>query len=617
MTRKNIHYYLAVAVALMTLLIYLPALRDGFVNWDDDTYILENPYIRSFNLAFFKWSFLDFYAANWHPLTWMSHALDYALWGLNPLGHHLTSIILHAVNTFLLVLLLQRLLSLPKETARIKEPSAFLHERTILIAAGITGLLFGLHPVHVESVVWVAERKDLLCALFFLLSISMYTESVRSQELVVRSQKSGGRSNQSGDSTNDEAGQRSYFINKHYLLTFGFFILALLSKPMAVSLPVVLLILEWYPLNRIRSWKTLRTACGEKLPFIALSLISSILTILAQRSGDALQSMDFAPLSTRVLVAAKALIAYLEKLIWPLNLIPFYPYPQDIAPFSLEYLLPIVLVIVITIICLLLIDRQRVWLSVWGYYVVTLIPVLGIVQVGIQSMADRYTYLPGIGPFFIMGLVAAWAWSKVNALTTFGLPIKIVGLAVVILVCISLLSITLRQIDIWKGGLELWTYVIERDPGIPRAYNNRGLMYVDRDQFDKAKDDFDQAIALEPTWYAAYNNRGMLYGRTGRFDNAIADFEKTITLNPSFFMVYNNLGILYAKTGLFNKAFEQFNKAIMLNQEHAMAYYNRGLLYLRTGNKELAVSDYQKACYRGNDNACSALKLLSQGLHSE
>ncbi len=598
--KNNIQYFAAASVALMTLLAYLPALQNGFVNWDDDTYILENHHIRSFNGEFFKWAFLHFYGANWHPLTWISHAVDFALWGLNPLGHHLTNIILHAVNTLLVVLLVYRLLSLSNETARIREQWAFLQERTTLVAAGITGLLFGLHPVHVESVVWIAERKDLLCALFFLLSIIVYTGYVRTAYYETVPSNS-----------------LSPRFNKRYLLTLGLFILALCSKPMAVTLPAVLLILDWFPFKRIRSWKTFLAVCFEKLPFIALLFISSILTILAQKSGEALQPMEFAPLSTRALVAAKAIIAYLGKMIVPLNLIPFYPYPQNLSPLSSEYFVPIALVVMITIACVLSIGKQRIWSSIWSYYVVTLIPVLGFVQVGTQAMADRYTYLPSIGPFILLGLGTAWGMSKIDALARLRLFFKIVGAAAVILALLSLSYLTFRQTLIWKNGLSLWTYVIEKEPEISRAYNNRGLVYSDMGQFDRAIEDFDRSISLNPTLDIAYNNRGVLFGRMGQFDKAIGDIEKALALNPSFFLAFNNLGINYAKKGSFDKALEQFNKAIMLNQDHGMAYFNRGLLYMKTGNNKLAVSDYQTACRLGNDNGCNALELLTSGMHSE
>jgi hypothetical protein len=218
----NTEYYVAAAVALLTLLVYLPALQNEFVDWDDNVYIFDNPYIRSLDMAFFKWAFWGFHAANWHPLTWASHALDYAVWGLNPLGHHLTSISLHALNTFLVVALVTRLL----DAYNTKQNRPALNDRMVLIAAATTGLLFGLHPVHVESVAWVSERKDVLCALFFLLSLLSYLSYVSSNT------------------------------QKTYLLSLGFFVLALLSKPMAVTLPVVLLILDWYPYGRIRSFKT-------------------------------------------------------------------------------------------------------------------------------------------------------------------------------------------------------------------------------------------------------------------------------------------------------------------------------------------------------------------------
>ena len=267
----NIKYYLAGFVALVTFLIYLTALRNDFINWDDGPYVYENPHIRSLNAAFFKWAFFDFYESNWHPLTWVSHAVDYAIWGLNPLGHHLTNIILHTINAFIVVFLVIRLLEAWKERTTWNGPPSFLNERAALIAAGTTGLLFGLHPVHVESVAWVAERKDLLCALFFLLSIIAYTKYASGMDK---------------EPVNSNKAPR--FFNKNYLAALGLFILALLSKPMAVSLPVVLLVLDWFPFNRIRSGRTLWAAGVEKLPFIALSLVSSIITVLAQKAGGAL-----------------------------------------------------------------------------------------------------------------------------------------------------------------------------------------------------------------------------------------------------------------------------------------------------------------------------------------
>jgi tetratricopeptide (TPR) repeat protein len=661
-TTKNVKFYVAGSVALITVAVYLAALQNAFVEWDDGEYVFNNPHIRSLNAAFLRWAFFDFYASNWHPLTWISHALDYAIWGPNPLGHHLTSIILHAVNTFLVVLLTIRLQEVLQEATMRSGTSLFLNERAILITGGVTGLLFGLHPVHVESVAWVAERKDLLCALFFLLSIITYTKYACSINKEIVQSKT-----------------ILQFSNKQYLLSLGFFILALMSKPMAVSLPAVMLVFDWYPLKRIRSLKTFRTAFVEKLPFIALSLISSLLTILAQKTKEAISSMEAVTLSTRVLVAAKSLVAYLGKMAVPLDLIPFYPYPKNISLVSLEYLLAIVLVVGIGISCAVTARKQKVWLSVYSFYVITLLPVLGIVQVGSQSMADRYTYLPSLGPFFIMALGTAWVLNRVNSLQRSRMIVTLVCIAALIFLFASLAYLTLKQIGIWKNGFYLWTYVIEKEPEkVSIAYTNLGSFFANREQLDKAIENFDKAIALNPTDYLAYSNRGaafdkmgqldkaiesydravtlnpndftayynrgITYERMGQLKKAIEDFEQAIALNPNNYMAHNNMGILYSRTGMYDRsiesfnhsidlnpdyaiaynnrglaysfigqyrmAIEDFNKAILLGYHHGSVYYNRGNMYLRTGYQGLAISDFQQGCALGNGEACNALQAL-------
>jgi protein O-mannosyl-transferase len=601
---QKAEYFLAAAAALITLVVYLPALHNNFVEWDDSIYVSENPSIRSLGVPFFKWAFSNFSAANWHPLTWISHALDYAVWGLNPLGHHLTSIILHALNTFLVVALMIRLL----DAYNTKQNLSPLKGRTVLIAAGTTGLLFGLHPVHVESVAWVAERKDVLCALFFLLSIMMYAKYMSGRQSERGSQEPGVRRQQS--SINN---QQSTFNNRqsarHYLLALGFFVLALMSKPMAVSLPVVLLLLDWHPFDRFRSWKTFLDACVEKIPFFVLSLASSIMTVLAQRAGGALLSVAATPWQTRLLVAAKAVIAYLGNMAWPLNLVPFYPYPETASCASWEYLAPIALAAGITVLCVVLaLKKRKVWLAAWGYYGVTLVPVLGIVQVGGQSMADRYTYLPSLGPFLVLGLGAAWLWEKAHAQRKLGPLVKLFICTAAACTVFSLSFATIMQTGVWKDSLSLWTYVIAREPEVSLAYNNRGLTYDDMGRFDLAIRDFDRAIALAPSDYKAYSNRGKSYVKLGMLDRAIGDFEQAIALSPSTPEAYNNLGIAFAKAGLFDKALEQFNKTILVDQNQVAAYYNRGLLYLRAGDKERAGADYRKACDMGYDTACKALR---------
>ena len=661
MKRTQKHtYYLAACVSLITFVVYLSSLHHDFVEWDDAQYVTENPHIRSLNMAFIKWAFFDFHASNWHPLTWISHAVDYAIWGLNPLGHHLTNVVLHAANTFLVVFLTVMLVNALKDTSIKNGLSEFLDDRTTLITGGVTGLLFGLHPLHVESVVWVAERKDVLCALFFLLSITMYTQYAVSIS-----------------SRPPEGHLSPRFFNKRYLAALAFGILAVLSKPMAVTIPVVLLILDWYPFERILSLKTLLVALVEKLPFIALSCISSVLTVLAQGTGGAIVPIESVPLSARVLVGIRSLILYLWKMIWPVNLIPFYPYPADVSLSSLEYLSATAMVIAITVICVVSAQRQKLWLSVWSYYVITLAPVLGIIQVGRQAMADRYIYLPSLGPFLIVGLAVAWTWRKVNAITRWN-SIKKPFSAATIFVLIAMSYLTLAQIGIWNNSIRLWSYVIGKNPERAHlVFYFRGLALLNTDQADKAIDDFDRAIALDPYFsdaflnrgnafekkgefekainnfdraialnpsYEAYFNRGITFEKMGQLDKSIGDYDRAIALNPSRYEAYQAGGTLYGKMGLFDKAIEyfnryiainpkhsesynnrglcyaylgeddralqDFNKAIALDQDLAVTYRNRGNLYLRTGRRELAFPDFQKACDLGNEPACNALKAI-------
>jgi protein O-mannosyl-transferase len=626
--RQNVKYYLAFSIALITFVLYSSALQNDFIdNWDDNVYVTENTHIRSFDLRLFQWAFFSFLHGNWHPLTVISHAADYAVWGLNPFGHHLTNIALHAANTFLVIILLIKLLEALQQSAVKKSKLwAFLTVRTVFITAGTAGLLFGLHPVHVESVAWVAERKDLLCALFFLLSIntySIYVQTLRDQST---------RKN-----------TLPYLLNRHYVFTVVFFTLALLSKPMAVTLPVVLLILDWYPFNRIHSVKTFQSALVEKIPFITLSIISSILAILAQGVQGALMPLEDVPLSTRILVGAKALVMYLWKMVWPLNVIPFYSYsPKRVSIGSLDYLSAIILVVACTAVSASIVKRQKLWLAVWGYYVVTLVPVLGIVQVGSQLMADRYTYLPSIGPFLVAGLFAALIAEKVNTIKK-RRPIAVVSsVAVALIVLVSLSYLTVKQIAVWKNSITLWSCVIDKqpypvifpfkqriealhkkgqwsaeiqdynavislDPSDGDAYYNRGVVFHKMGQLDMAEKDYDTAIAKQPFSPEAYNNRGVVFIMFGLFDKAIEDLNHSVAINPQRADVHNSRGFAYMSMHQYEKALKDFNTALTMDPNYVMAYLNRGKLYIRTGQKGLARADFQKACDLGDKDACSLL----------
>lgn len=660
--KTHAKYYLAGFVSLLAFAVYLPALTNAFVEWDDSLYIYENFFIRSLDAAFIKWAFSTFRASNWHPLTWISHAVDYALWGLNPLGHHLTNNILHAANTFIVLLLAIRVLEVVKEKAKAKGNENFPDDRRILIAAGVTALLFGLHPAHVESVAWVAERKDLLCAFFFLLSVMSYMKYA---------------ANASQGAKGIWTRSKIYFAftQRDMLFALCFFILALLSKPMAVSLPVVLLILDWYPLERVRSLKSFWSAALEKFPFIVLSLGSSVVTILAQKAGGAMKMMDYVPLSKRLLVAARSLFLYIWKMAFPLDLNPYYPYPAGISPLSADFFVPVMLAAGITALC---IKKGKIWQAIWGYYAVTLLPVLGLVQVGGQSMADRYTYIPSLGPFLFLGLGAAWI-SKKMEMRKGRLTVLHFSAAALIMI-VSMTYLTINQIRIWKNGIVLWNFVIEKQAErVPLAYNNRGLALSDGGNYDEALKDFNKAIELDPLFYEAYANRGTVFEKTGRFNEALADFEKSISLNPyykiyfaraivfekqglfekarldyhravamnpAFFEGFVRLGIIYGRLGSFEKAIENFNEAIKINPNYPWAYGNRGFaffltghyeaaledlntairlnsrfteaytnrgkVYLKTGNNRLAAADFKTACDYGDKEGCRALQSVTR-----
>jgi tetratricopeptide (TPR) repeat protein len=597
----------AFLVAALTFAVYLPALQNGFV-WDDVQYITGNSFIRSINGNLLKSAFLSFQADNWHPLTWISHAIDYSIWGLYPWGHHLTNIILHALNTMIVVLLAIHLIEVFKkrETGNILSGS-FPADRRALIAGGISGLLFGLHPLHVESVAWISERKDLLCALFFLLSIMSYVKYAHVP-----------------DNSPTQRSLISRWSDRRYIFSLVFFALALMSKPMAVTLPFVLLILDWFSLNGIRSMKTFWTASVGKLPFFALTLISSILTVLAQKAGGAMEMMEPVPLSTRMFVAAWSLIAYLEKMVVPVNLVPYYPYPESVSLLSLEYLSSSVLVIGITLLCVIAAKRQKLWLSVWGYFVITLLPVLGIVQVGNQAMADRYTYLPSLGPFFIMGLAAAWLFEKVRTSRSRGLLLKTV-LAVAVALFTAMSYATIRQIGVWRNNGIFWSYVISewpenevQSPKRAMAYNNLGLAYASQGQWDRATAEFQRALRLKPDYAVARNNLGLAYASQGRLDRAIAEYQTVLRLKPDSAGTHNNLGIAYASQGQLDRAIEEFRTTARLKPDDAEPHMNLGLAYASQGRLDMAIAEFHTASRMKPDDAKPHYNLgnvyISQGL---
>jgi len=562
----------SVAIFLIIFAVYTPALENDFVNWDDDICVYENIHIRSLDAPSLYWMFTAFHASNWHPLTWVSHAVDYSMFGLNPLGHHLTSIILHGVNTFLVFLLIIQLMLKAKTMDKAPLPSMLSLSVwvQVLIAAGITALLFGVHPLHVESVAWVAERKDVLCAFFFLLTLLSYFFFA---------------------SAADKKKRRAWFTACLVLSSS-----ALMSKPMAVTLPLVLLLLDIYPLRRI----TLSTGNNlslwvllEKVPFLCLSFVSGVLTILAQHAGGAVVSLERLPLRFRLINALHSPLFYLTKMVWPRGLVPVYPFPKNIHVFDLKYIISGILFVSVTGVCLWLLRREKCMLfTVWAYYLITLMPVLGIIQVGSQTAADRYTYLPSISIFLLAGIVT----SMVLARST---PIKkkiLYGGLIVVPVFIVCGQLTIQQIKIWNDSETLWRYVINCFPGrVFIAHNNLGLVYDRRGMYDKAFKEYEKAVAIYPAFAEAHNNLGVAHTRKGMFDKAIEECEKAIAINPSFAEAQTSLGNVYLKKGMVDDAIAEYKKALTIKPDYAKAHCNLGAAYVSKKMYERAIISFTKA----------------------
>lgn len=544
---------LALLVALITSAVYFPALQNSFVEWDDYQLVSENQNIRHINL---KWIFTSVNLALWHPITMFSFAVDYAVWGLNPLGFHLTNIVFHALNAILVFILTVRLIEI-KRTIHCNYKTDIAPFKSYLTGF-IIALLFGIHPLRVESVAWVSGRKDLLCAFFFLASLLTYLKYI-----VCPSPK------------------RFIF----YALCCLFFAMALMSKPMAVSLPLLLLILDFYPLNRFMFNKP-KTILAEKLPFILLSFVSSVITVWTYHEEGAFQVVGTLPILERVLIAIWACIFYLIKMIWPFKLIPVYFYPSKIDFANFGY--PTILFLIITLFGLTSLIRGRLFLVIWCSYIIALIPVMGIVRPWGHAIADRYTYISTLIPFLLAGLVVNTVFerfSKKQFYASIIIGVSLFGILAVI---------TIKQVSVWHDSVALWSHQIKYFPN-SLAYYNRGISFRNIGNYRQAMEDFDNAIKQVPRYAKAYVERGNIYDIWGNYNLSIINFGQAIEINPNYADAYYNRGLTFAKINDQIHALKDFSKAVELNPRFAEAYYNRGNVHLRSGNYWLAIKDYDNA----------------------
>ncbi len=582
-----------IALTVVTLAVFWQVNHYDFVNFDDNLYVTENSAVQTgITLAGFRWAFSTTYYGGWNPPIWLSYMFDYQLHGLNAGGYHLTNLILHILSALLLFWLFTRM------TGAIWK-SAF-------VAA-----LFALHPLHVESVAWISERRDVLSAFFWMLTLCLYVYYTEKPVI------------------------------KRYLPVLFSFFCALTSKPMVVTLPVVMILLDYWPLGRLQSQEAttnltdvipLSTNQGkkknkakkealkgnisppdkrrlseariagiiplwqlwEKIPFFVLSAVISIMKIYDQYT---LWPHQYFPLGSRLANAPVSFVAYLEKTFWPYDLTVFYPFSDKLPLW--QVLGATILIFVISVAVIVMAKRLPYLFIGWLWFAITLLPVIGILPIENYAMADRYTYLPSVG----IAVMLAW-----------GIPLlfkhedirKKILLPASTAFLIIMAVLTWQQCGYWKNGIELWNHALQATKDNYMAYYCRGNFYYGQTkQYQHAIEDYNEVIRLKPDWAPAYVNRGNLYNGLGQYQMAIEDYNTAIGLRPDYAMAYNNRGIVYGELSQYQRAIEDYNTAIGLSPDYADAYSNRALVYFNQRNIFPGCSNARKACALG---FCKILK---------
>jgi tetratricopeptide (TPR) repeat protein len=552
-------------LAAITFIVFGQTFHYDFVNYDDDDYVYENPVVqKGLTLRGIIWAFTHIHSFNWHPLTWISHMLDCQLYGLNPGGHHLTNVLLHTAAAILLFLVLRRM-------------TGFLW-RSAFVAA-----VFAIHPLHVESVAWVSERKDMLSGVFFMLTLWAYVRYVEKSEV------------QLGWGASRRPKSKVW-----YGLTLLFFALGLMSKPMLVTLPFVLLLLDYWPLNRFElstlnsdesragpqhSTKRALRLVLEKIPFFALSAASCVVTLFAQT--ELIQPFENISLSLRVGNALISYVAYLGQMFYPAGLAVFYPYPVHSLP--IWRIIAAVSVLVSISAGVFFWRRTRPYLLVgWLWYLGMLVPVIRIVQVGAQARADRYTYLPQIGLYLLLTwavaeLCAGWRHRRV----------VLGGCATVILVALILCA--RAQTAYWRNSESLWTHTLACTSDNFVGHYGLGCALLKKGSVDEAIAHFQKALQIKPDYAGAHYDLGNALLKKGSVDEAIVQYQKALQIKPDYVGAHNNLGNALRKKGNVDEAITHFQKALQIKPDYAEACYNLGNALLQKGSVDEAIVQYQKA----------------------
>jgi len=542
--KKKYNYHIIIFLIVTSVIAFSPVAANEFINFDDNGYITENVRVQQgITLQNVQWALTTTYFSYWHPLTWLSHMLDWHLFGANASGHHLMSLFLHIGSVIFLFLFLYK-------TTNHIWPAAF------------AAALFSLHPLRVESVAWASERKDVLNLFFTVLCFYAYAFYADEKKV------------------------------SRYVLCMLFFVLAVMSKPMAVTLPFVLLLLDYWPLNRWgnpyhentkNGFSSVIKLIGEKIPFFCLSLAASAGAIWAQSKEGTVASLDNVPFMIRTSNAIVAYVSYLGKLLWPVNLAVFYPYEYVLPPWKILFSAAVILVI--TLIVMYYIRKKPFLFVGWYIYLGTLVPVIGLVQVGSQAMADRYTYVPSLGITFVL------AWGIPSIIENQKLRKRF--LAPVAVIFLSLLMLlTWQQCHYWKNSVTVFIHAISVTKNNALAHNQLGLAFYEQGRDREALYHFDKTILLQPAQDSAYNNRGAIYLKYGRTEQALQDFNKTLAVNPHYVKAYNNRANLYIQERQYRLAMEDLNEEIRLQPDYVLAYFNRGLLSAGLGDYQKAIHDF-------------------------
>lgn len=593
-------FVLVVLLVVATVVVYFPVGHHPFVNYDDMVYVVNNPHIQSgLDWDTISWAFTTFYQFNWHPLTWLSHAVDLQIFQLEPGGHHVINLLLQVVNVLLLFWVLLRATGYAGRSAMV---------------AG----LFALHPINVESVAWISERKNLLSMLFLLLGLGAYRWYLSPQSGAKSPRLSGAPAKAPIAGT----GIAQDFRVGRYMVVALLFAMGLMSKPQIITFPFLLLLWDYWPLQRMAAAPDGRAAATltapilpprsfwwlvkEKLPLFAMCAASAIVTVIAQKAGGAVVSLEVYPFSIRLTNAIVAYARYIGKAFWPTNLVPIYPHPWHALPMS-QVIPALALLLVITV--LAVVGRSHRYLLVgWLWFLGAMVPMIGLVHVGNQAMADRYAYLPFIGLF----LMVCWGVSDLAERRHVPvIALRCAGMAVLLVLAV----VTHHQLAYWNDNVTLWTHTIEASTDNYVAHDNLALLLVDRGQTEEAMKHFQAALAIYPSDPTSNLQIAVYDHQHGRLREAIARYDQMIGITPDGpgrAELLSNKGLVYLDLRDNAGAQESLDKAVVMDPRNYRGWLGLGVLAIRSGDLNLAIDDLTRSTAAKPTEV--AYRLLAQAL---